>query len=432
MDNSIHPSGSLSSEERLYRFREAAKLFSLYLRIPILTDRRDSIPVSEFQRSVLFLEDAQDVYSSSSLEGMLEGCDLKQIRLLDDQLGIHALLILADDLAVLFGPFVTADYQEEYARRVLARFGWSDETILLQFKLFWCEMSICKYESVIQAARSMLEYCGYSAEGFSVRQDVSNEKQPASIKNKTVRPLHEWRLDTIQKVTDRYERERTLTTEIANGNEEAAVAALYGLLTGSRPQAGMTIDLWPQESAAAIMRSMIRLAAKNSPLSSVVIDGISLEYAQKMRYSYGDNRKTSRLYEQMIRDICRQITRLKEEGWSSMTQRAMHIIRTHYMDTLSVSEAAESLNVSESTLNRYLHKDTGTSFTQLLKMERMRRAAELLEHSTEPIQSVAENCGIPDQNYFVKLFRGIYGVTPTEYRRRKYSGSPASADDTER
>ena len=46
----------------------------------------------------------------------------------------------------------------------------------------------------------------------------------------------------------------------------------------------------------------------------------------------------------------------------------------------------------------------------------METAAFIMSHSDKQIQVVAEECGILDVNYFIKLFKKQYGMTPTQYR----------------
>lgn len=73
----------------------------------------------------------------------------------------------------------------------------------------------------------------------------------------------------------------------------------------------MTVDLWPHESASAIMGSMIRLASTQSGLDAPVIDAISLDYAQKMRRLSGDPRAVAHLDEHMISDLCKEIRKCR-------------------------------------------------------------------------------------------------------------------------
>ena len=50
---------------------------------------------------------------------------------------------------------------------------------------------------------------------------------------------------------------------------------------------------------------------------------------------------------------------------------------------------------------------------------RCQEAAQMLKKTDLPIQEISFYVGYPDNNYFVKVFRSEYGVTPTDYRSKK-------------
>jgi AraC-like DNA-binding protein len=50
----------------------------------------------------------------------------------------------------------------------------------------------------------------------------------------------------------------------------------------------------------------------------------------------------------------------------------------------------------------------------------MDHAAYLLLSTSLPICEIARACGIPDYNYFSKLFKKEYGCSPTVYRKRHF------------
>ena len=46
----------------------------------------------------------------------------------------------------------------------------------------------------------------------------------------------------------------------------------------------------------------------------------------------------------------------------------------------------------------------------------MKNAMKLLQSTRLQIQTIGQLCGIPDANYFSKLFRKHYGITPSRLR----------------
>lgn len=395
---------------------EAARLFSLYLKLPILVGSRDAMPLEDFAEHALFMEDWQPFYRPGYLAGLLAKEPDRTVRLLDDPLGTHAVLVLADETAMLIGPFVSEAYQEKRSRQLLSAFLAPDNKLLLHFRLYWCDLGLCETEAVLRAVQSMLAFASIPPDNFAIKNSRPSKggRQPQTARP-AVRETFSWE-DTARKTEDRYAAETRLMHEITKGDRKAAVTALRHILQNSRPQAGMAVDLWSLDSANAIMRTLFRIAAKEAGLPAAVIDAISLDYAQQMQHLGGDYRRMNRLYEGMVSDLCREIRRMQEKGFSPLTHRALQIIRTNYAEPLKIGTVADLLGVSESTLGRSLRTDTGHTFTELLREERLREAVHLLATTDRPIQEICARSGIGDQNYFVKVFRSTYNMPPTTYR----------------
>jgi len=408
--------------------QDAARLLSIYLTVPIYVGSRRELSLHAFLSQAVFSEALQPCYRAEYLKSLLRLEEQRSAYVLEDPLGTRAILILADDNAVLIGPFVPSAYQEKRAHALLSGSVRPDSALMLRFKVYWCGLALCDVDSMARALSSLLAFAGYVLGDFTVHHVSLAAEQPrkasaaAAGSGSQTASNPQAASDPLAKIEERYALEARLMQEIASGRTDEAIAALHRMLRQSRPQEGMTLDLWPQDSAMAIMRTIIRLSAVRSGLPAPIIDAISLDYAQQMRKLGGDPKRMTRLYERMITDLCREIRLMREEGYSPLTMRALHLISRGFSQPLSIGEVAAELQVSESTLTRSLKKDTGHSFTELLREVRLREAAAALSTTSAPVQQIAAGVGIDDSNYFVKIFRKEYTVTPTAYRRSCRSG----------
>ena len=407
----------MNSTGNYEKLQDGAQLLSLYFQLPVLIDPRADFPLGPFCSRAVLLKDYQSLYSEDRLTSLLESSPDQRILLLEDPLGTVSVLVLASSSALLFGPFVPEPFQEKKGQRLLSRALSYSESMFLQFKLYWCDLSVCDPESFLRAVYCMLENAGFPSGSFALEKVTAAAPQAAPRTGIQLSEQQKWQADSFEKIACRYEMEEKFMAQIAAGNKDAAISELRQILRQSRPQHGMAVDLWSMDSAMAIMRTLIRVAARQSGLPAVIVDTISLEFGQKMRLTGGDHHKTVLLYEQMVEEYCMEINRMKDSGCSPMIQKTLHLIRTGYAEPLSIGFAAEVLDVSESTLSRRLKAETGATFTALLTKERIRQAALLLSASDSPIQEVCSAVGFPDQNYFVKVFRKQYGMTPTDYRK---------------
>lgn len=86
---------------------------------------------------------------------------------------------------------------------------------------------------------------------------------------------------------------------------------------------------------------------------------------------------------------------------------------------ISLSDLANELAVSKNYLIKRFKAEDGMTPIQYLTKFRLKRAAMLLAEHTLSIQDIADVVGIPDSNYFTKLFKKSFHMTPQQYRKSK-------------
>jgi len=75
-------------------------------------------------------------------------------------------------------------------------------------------------------------------------------------------------------------------------------------------------------------------------------------------------------------------------------------------------------NMSTATLRRLFKKHTGKTPSEFLLELRMAVAAKKIVETDERISDIAYRVGIQDPNYFTRIFKKNFGVTPYTYRER--------------
>ncbi|WP_020567862.1 ATP-binding protein [Neolewinella persica] len=98
--------------------------------------------------------------------------------------------------------------------------------------------------------------------------------------------------------------------------------------------------------------------------------------------------------------------------------RALEHVETHLNDAnLSVDQLAEVLNTSRTQLNSKLRALVNQSSNQFIQSVRLQRAAQLLRQENTTAKEVAYTCGFSSPEYFSRLFKAEYGMTPKGYAR---------------
>ncbi|MEE1043773.1 MAG: AraC family transcriptional regulator, partial [Clostridia bacterium] len=83
---------------------------------------------------------------------------------------------------------------------------------------------------------------------------------------------------------------------------------------------------------------------------------------------------------------------------------------------LSLPEIAKICNMSISGIKKTFKKYSGMSVMKYFNDLRIKKAQKLLKSTRLPINEIALKCGIPDYNYFSKVFKKEVGISPREYR----------------
>lgn len=94
-------------------------------------------------------------------------------------------------------------------------------------------------------------------------------------------------------------------------------------------------------------------------------------------------------------------------------------IERHYSEKLRLHDLAAYLHLCEKQVSRVIKKEYGCSFSEYVNHKRMSVALMMLKHTDMTVTAIARSVGFDNDNYFYKVFRESYGLTPNEYRERK-------------
>ncbi len=85
--------------------------------------------------------------------------------------------------------------------------------------------------------------------------------------------------------------------------------------------------------------------------------------------------------------------------------------------SISLSDLAENLYLSESRTSHVVKDLFGKSFRELVIEERVMRAKVMLQSRDEPVALIARDVGFPDEFHFNRMFKKIVGTPPGKFRR---------------
>ena len=94
----------------------------------------------------------------------------------------------------------------------------------------------------------------------------------------------------------------------------------------------------------------------------------------------------------------------------------------HYHEDLSLEVLAQVACMNKFSFCRAFKNRFGLSFLSYLNTVRLRNAAKLLEDERLNVTGIAAFVGYDNVAHFGRAFRAVYGISPTEYRRRGKTG----------
>lgn len=94
-----------------------------------------------------------------------------------------------------------------------------------------------------------------------------------------------------------------------------------------------------------------------------------------------------------------------------------NIINTRYKDSISVSDVAKIMNLSERQLARYVKKYYGTTLRRAIISKRIDIARQLLLSNDMSIEQISQTVGFSSAPSFCREFQREFAISPSKFRQ---------------
>ena len=162
--------------------------------------------------------------------------------------------------------------------------------------------------------------------------------------------------------------------------------------------------------------SMYALVAERGGLDPALAHYMSEKYAIMIEAAYSQ-KYLEQLHKQFIQEYAAPEHRLDLDTEQSLSEKVDIFISNNFMNAVNIQFIADELFVSKEHLMRTFKEQTGNTINEVLQKKRLEEAASLLATSTFSITDIAIMIGYNSSQYFSKVFKKEYQLTPSQYQR---------------
>lgn len=124
-------------------------------------------------------------------------------------------------------------------------------------------------------------------------------------------------------------------------------------------------------------------------------------------------------FNKLLLDIFEGMEAFRTRKSENVVQKVIDIIKSEYMNGISIRTISDSINISPNYLGAIFRKSTGKNFNEYLTELRMEKAKVLIRTKKYKIAQVGEMVGIPNESYFCVVFKNVVGISPGIYQEVK-------------
>lgn len=96
----------------------------------------------------------------------------------------------------------------------------------------------------------------------------------------------------------------------------------------------------------------------------------------------------------------------------------VHYLHLHFTETITLKGVANHFHISDSYISRMFRAQMGASFLDYLHKLRIEHAVNLLTSTEMKVVDIAFEVGFDSFRTFSRVFKGLRGIVPTEFRRQ--------------
>ena len=323
-----------------------------------------------------------------------------------------------DPVIALVGPYLLHPVSQQLLEKNAAKFP-DPEHILPSLEKYYREIPHLTNENQLLVLLYTLG--DYLWDGGTTLEELPDRLLPMNLDSRGMnRTASGSSPVSMEALENRYADEERLMRAVSAGQADQA-AIIYSRFTSRQMERRTTPPLRDMKNYFVVFNTLLRKAAEYGHVHPLYIDQVSSTLAKEIEAAQSPE-ALSTLGPKMLRHYCRLVQDFSMKGHSHLISKLLILVEADLTADLSLSSLARQLSVNSSYLSALFKKEVGSTLTEYVSKRRINYAMLLLEATSLQIQTIAQQCGIPDVNYFTRTFKKYAGVTPKEYRAAQRTG----------
>ena len=314
---------------------------------------------------------------------------------------------------IIIGPYITQSPSSKNCDKLLKENNITTR-YSIAFHLFYESFPVC-LTSTIQYACFLL-----------VRRLLNLTENPPIHQRKQTPSKHKELLysstesDEIakEKIEQRYEAEQRFLTDVYHGNKEAALMHYSEFIKLTKTIQRADTPLRSQKNLFFTLNTRLRTVAQNAGVHPLYVDNISGNFA-RLAEKCNNLDELYDLKNYVIPAYCQLVQQQTLKYYSPSVKNVIIYIKHHLEEAMTLNSLALKSKLSPNYLSKLFNHEVGESLPNYINQLRVDKAAHLLKTSNLPIKTICTQIGILDTNYFSKLFKRYYQVSPSVYRKQE-------------
>lgn len=313
------------------------------------------------------------------------------------------------------GPYRSLIYDEQdYATLSLKNHLTTAQSEELRILLQDVPCTITRESSLAIAKNILAQFCDIDTPTVQeINLEHSTQNESFALPLQDINEHARW----IEEV---YKHQHMLSLYVSQGDFPHAIAE-SSFFPKAKLQRGSLDSRTSHRSYLYAANTTLRLAAQQVGVPPVYLDDISSLYVQKLANCIS-HKQLDKVYYNMIESYCNLCREYPNRQYSQNMQKVINYILLNLSDELSPQSIATAVNFSPGYVSHKFKEETGLTLMNYITQQRIRLAKKMLTDTDMSIRDIASYVGIPDSNYFTKIFKKETGVTPNAYRKKSSPG----------